>query len=194
MKLYFVPGACSLAVDIALREAGIAFEGIEVDLASRTCADGKAFADVSAKGYVPVLIDADGQTITEMVAVLYTVAEKSGELAAVGPTRLIEMLAFISTELHRNFRSFYRGAEAPELERQKQEIAKRLATIDGLLTGDYLLGAEKPGVADAYLFTILFWCDFTQLPKPPRLAKYQARMAKRTAVTEALAFEGLGAR
>ena len=194
MKLYYVPGACSLAVDIALREAEIQFEGVLVDLSTRTCADGKPFADVTPKGYVPVLIDQQGQTITEMVAVLFAVAEQAGQTEAIPPIKLLEMLAFISTELHRNFRSFYRDAEQPELERQRGEIANRLDQMASLLAGDYIFGSAQPSVADAYLFTILFWCDFMQLPKPARLTAFQERMAQRPAVTEALAFEGLGPR
>ena len=35
MKLYLTPGACSLAADIALHEAGIQFELVKVDMRTK---------------------------------------------------------------------------------------------------------------------------------------------------------------
>src|SRR5688572_979481 len=43
MKLYYTPGACSLAVHIACREAGLAPQLVRVDLAKRRTENGDDF-------------------------------------------------------------------------------------------------------------------------------------------------------
>ena len=103
MKLYLTPGACSLADHIALHEAGLEFDRIRVDLRTKRTVDGRDFREVNPKGYVPALVLDDGQLLTENVAILCWAAERDPKLApggAMGRIRLVEMLAFIATELH----------------------------------------------------------------------------------------------
>jgi glutathione S-transferase len=106
MKLYLSPGACSLADHIALHEAGLAFDHVRVDLRTKRTEDGRDFHEVNPKGYVPALVLNDGQLLTENVAILFWIAEQAPRLApggSLGRTRLIEMLAFIGSELHKPF-------------------------------------------------------------------------------------------
>ena len=70
MKLYYAPGASSLAVHIALREIGAPFDTVAVDLAKHTTADGTDFRTISPRGYVPVLQLDDGSRHTEAAALL----------------------------------------------------------------------------------------------------------------------------
>ncbi|MFO7326446.1 MAG: glutathione S-transferase, partial [Pseudomonadota bacterium] len=56
MKLYYLPGACSLASHIALIEAGRKFEAIAVDRATKKGTDGTLLTDLNPRGYVPVLV------------------------------------------------------------------------------------------------------------------------------------------
>ena len=111
MKLYLAPGACSLADHIALHEADLEFDRVRVDLRTKRTEDGGDFNEVNPKGYVPALVLDDGQLLTENVAILAWVAERAPKLAPggeLGRIRLIEMLAFIATELHKPFvRSFF---------------------------------------------------------------------------------------
>src|ERR1700741_219957 len=116
MKLYLAPGACSLASHIALHEAGIDFERIKVDLRAKKTEDGRDFNEINPKGYVPALILDDGQLLTANVAVLDWIAHRSADLKPQGDTahaRLLEMLAFISTETHKQFgRTFFPTSDA----------------------------------------------------------------------------------
>ena len=52
MKLYYSPGACSLAPHIALREAGLPFTPVKVDLRTHKLADGTDYYMINPKGYV----------------------------------------------------------------------------------------------------------------------------------------------
>jgi len=112
MKLYYSPLACSLADHIALREAGFAFDLERVDLKTRRTETGRDFHEVSAKGYVPVLVLGDGEIITENVAVLDWIATAAPALAVDGPlgrTRMLEALTYITTEIHRAFKPMWHG-------------------------------------------------------------------------------------
>ena len=50
MKLYYSPGACSLAPHIALNEAGIDADAIKVDLRTHKLADGTDYTTINPKG------------------------------------------------------------------------------------------------------------------------------------------------
>ena len=193
MKLYLTPGACSLADHIALHEAGLAFDRIKVDLRTRRTEDGQDFAAVNPKGYVPALVLDDGEVLTENVAILAWVAERAPQLApdgALGRVRLIEMLTFIATELHKPFiRAFFPTGEA-EKKAAAEIIARRLNYLAARLPGEFLLGGGF-GVADAYLYVMLRWARSIELAAPAPLAAYAARIEARPAVQLALRHEGL---
>src|SRR3954463_2562477 len=109
MKLYYSPGACSLADHIALIAARIDHEIEKVDLKIKTTATGKDYRQINPKGYVPALELDDGQILTENIAVLLYIADSSGKLLPQGfaKWRVIETTAFISTELHKNFKPLF---------------------------------------------------------------------------------------
>ena len=74
MKLYYSPGACSLASHIALLEAGLDFELERVDLRSKLTETGQDFNTINTKGYVPALVLDSGDVVTESAAVLDWIA------------------------------------------------------------------------------------------------------------------------
>jgi glutathione S-transferase len=193
MKLYLTPGACSLADHIALHEAGLAFDRIRVDLRTKRTDDGADYNEVNPKGYVPALVLDDGQLLTENVAILCWVAERAPKLAPggeMGRIRLIEMLAFISTELHKPFvRHFFPTSDA-EKKVAEDAIRKRLGFIADRLRSDYLFGREC-SVADAYLYVMLRWARMQELDLPEPLPAFVERMEARPAVRVALQHEGL---
>src|SRR5215211_6432700 len=110
MKLYYAPGACSLADHIALIEAGLPFQTEKVDLKTKRTETGADYMSLNPKGYVPALELDDGQILTENIAVLSYVADRSGKLMPANGMprwRVLETTAFISTELHKNFKPFF---------------------------------------------------------------------------------------
>jgi glutathione S-transferase len=193
MKLYLTPGACSLADHIALHEAGLEFDRVRVDLQTKRTEDGGDFTEVNPKGYVPALVLDDGQLLTENVAILCWVAERAPKLAPggeLGRIRLIEMLAFIATELHKPFvRAFFPTSDA-EKQVAQNAIRKRLGFLAGRLEGDYLFGSEF-SIADAYLYVMLRWGRMQKLDLPEPLPAFFDRVEARPAVRLALQHEGL---
>jgi glutathione S-transferase len=193
MKLYLAPGACSLADHIALHEAGLEFDRVRVDLRTKRTEDGRDFNEINRKGYVPALVLDDGQLLTENVAILSWIVERAPELAPggeLGRIRLIEMLAFISTELHKPFvRSLFPTSDA-EKQAAENAIRKRFAFLADRLQGDYLFGSAA-GVADAYLYVMLRWAQMQSIEVPEPLSALAQRMEARPAVRQALQHEGL---
>jgi glutathione S-transferase len=194
MKLYLAPGSCSLADHIALHEAGIDFDRVTVDLKAKRTDDGRDYAAINPKGYVPALEFDDGQLLTENIAILSWVADQAPQLAPTGEmarSRLLEMLAFISTEIHKAFKPlFSQGSTDAEKTAAKEVIGKRLEQIAAMLKGDYLFGPSV-SVADAYLFTMLTWAKKNDIALPDNLSAFFDRMSGRPAVTLALHHEGL---
>ena len=197
MKLYVSSGACSLADHIAMHEAALNFDRVNVDLKAKRTEDGRDYAQINPKGYVPALQLDDGQVLTENVAILSWVADQDPSLAPSGPMgryRLLEMLAFISTEIHKGFKPFFRpDSSEAEKAAAAETIGKRLAFLAGNLKDDYLFGSQA-SVADAYLFVMCLWAQKTGLALTDPLPAFVARMKARPAVRLALEHEGLAER
>ena len=200
MKLYYFSGACSLASNIALREAGLKFELIKVDRRTRKAADGLDYNEVNPKGYVPALTLDDGEVLTENVAVLQYIADRNpaSKLAPPAGTmeryRLVEWLAFISSEIHKNFSPLFRD-DAPEETKQclRKVLSARLDYLSRAIGNRPFLMGEQFTVADAYLFTVLGWSRHLNfdLGKWPQLQGHLERVGARPLVIEALKTERL---
>lgn len=193
MKLYYSPGACSLADHIALHEAGMAFEHERVDLKSKRTASGADFTAINPKGYVPALTLDTGETLSENIAVLDWIAHQADALKPSGPlghTRLLEALAYISTELHKSFKPFFAGGGEEEKAKAGEMIRKRMAYLADTLQDDFLFG-PSPSVADCYLFVMLLWAQKLGVEAPERLTALRDRMLQRPAVQTAMRHEGL---
>ena len=192
MKLYFAPGACSLADHIALHEAGVAFDRVKVDLKTKRTEDGRDFNQINPKGYVPTLELDDGQVLTENIAILSVVAERTPQLGLEGgPFRLLEMLSFISTEIHKGFKPLFKPDATPaEKQAAGELLAKRFGYLAQRMEGGYLFG-NRFTVADAYLFVMCLWAQKNGLDLPAPLPAFVTRMKARPAVRLALEHEGL---
>jgi glutathione S-transferase len=193
VKLFYSPGACSLAVHIALEEAGIAFEVERVELKSKTTESGKDFTAINPKGYVPALVLDSGETLTENLAVLDWVAAQNPSLGLPGPlgrTRLLETLAYISTEVHKSFKPLFIGGTDDEMARARRVVEQRLGLLADRRPAQYLFGSH-PSVADCYLFVMLRWATKFGIEIPDLFLVLRGSMAGRSAVQKAMGREGL---
>ena len=200
MKLYYFSGACSLASNIALREAGLKFELVKVDRRTRKAADGLDFNEVNPKGYVPALTLDNGEVLTENVAVLQYIADRNPAAKLAPPAgtmeryRLVEWLAFISSEIHKNFSSLFREDASEETKQYVRKVlSTRLDYLNRAIGNRPFLMGEQFTVADAYLFTVLGWSRHLNfdLDKWPQLQRHVERVGARPQVIEALKAEGL---
>jgi glutathione S-transferase len=200
MKLYFAPGACSLAPHIVLRELGLPYTAFEVNLKEGRAEDGSEYRRINPKGYVPTLVLDDGERLTEVAVLLQYLADRapSAGLAPANGTmeryRLQEWLNFISAEIHKGYGPLW-PASTPDEEKQRARarLGGRFDWLsEQLAASPYLMG-ERFTVADAYLLTVLNWGPWTgiDLGKWPVLQAYAARIAARPAVQAALKAEGL---
>lgn len=199
MKLYFSPGACSLASHITLAESGVDYQIERADIRAKKTASGGDFLAVSPRGAVPVLVLDDGEVLTEGVAIMQYVADSAtpGSLPAAGTlarARLQEALNFISTEVHKTYSPFFRGLEGAARDAQVAVLNARLGLIEARLADDrtWLCGAAFTP-ADAYLFTVTNWSKGIghDLSAFPKLEALRARIAARPAVHKAMLAEGL---
>lgn len=200
MKLYYAPGACSLSPHIVLREAGVPFTAVKVDLRKKTLDNGEDFRRINPKGYVPAVQLDDGMLLTEGPAIVQYIADQAPatRLAPANGTlpryQMQEWLNFITSELHKQFSPLFDAATPDEVKaKQREKLGSRLDWISTQLAGrEYLTGAQFT-VADAYLFTVLNWTQWTgiDLARWPVLQEYQARVGARPKVREALVAEGL---
>jgi len=193
MKLYYAPGACSLSVRISLHEAGLDAEFERVDIPTKFTERGYDYTAINPKGYVPMLVLDDGNAVTENTAVLDFIADREPRLGARGPlgrTRLIEMLSWLSTELHVAFKPLWHDASPEEKAAAIEAVARRLDYLVDDVRELYLYGAHFT-VADAYLFVMLRWAKAFGVPIPIEVGGYFDRVAERDTVRRALAEEGL---
>jgi len=194
MKLYYAPWACSLADHIALLEVGENVEIERVDIHSKRTESGKDFLKISPKGYVPALVLDSGEMLTENDAILDWIADQHPVLRPAGPlgrTRLIEMLTFFSTEIHKAYKPLWHDGPAEEKQKARETIANLLKFTARQMQGSYLFG-EKLSVADCYLFVMLRWAERFGIVVPPVLLRLQWRMEERPAVQAAIAQEEHG--
>lgn len=200
MKLYYSPGACSLAVHITLCETGLPFEKESVDLASKKTASGADFAAINAKGYVPALQLDSGEVLTEGPAINQYLADLVPEKKLVPANgtldrvRLQSWLTFIGTELHKSFSPLFRPGTSDDVKKQATDaIANRLAYVNNQLAGKQYLVAEQFSIADIYLFTVVGWMGFLGMSTDayPHVQGLVARVGARPGAQAALKAEGL---
>lgn len=193
MKYYFSPGTSALAAHMALLQAGFEPELFKVDIMTRTLDREADYLAVNPKGYVPLLEIEDGVPLTETVAILDWIDQHTADhegASGMARHRLIETLAFLSTEVQKPFAFsfFLPGDEAVATLRGM--VAERFVLIAGQMGGRYLLG-DRFSVADALLYVTLRWARMVDMPVPERLLAYIAEVEKLPAVQRALRAEGL---
>lgn len=204
MKLYFSPGACSMAPHIVLLETGLPFTLAAVDLRTQTTAGGASYASINPKGQVPALELKDGTVLTEGPAIMQFLADMApgANLAPSNGTleryQLVSLLNFIAAEIHKNFLPLFdRDAGDIVHRRARAALATRLAYLEqqlghGIRGRDFLTG-DTFTIADAYLYAVLTWCGPVDLSLSDfnHLEAYVLRVGLRPSVQQALRAEGL---
>jgi glutathione S-transferase len=198
MKLYLKPGACSLAPHIVLRELGLPFEFERVDTLSKKTTSGADYLAINPDGYVPALVLDDGSLLTEVVAITQYLADKvpqkklAPEWGTMERYRLIEILNFITTELHKSYAPLFWPKLSDDAKSVfRDRLANRYKRVERTLSQTPFLLGENFTIADAYLFTITRWADRVQLDLShcPSLAAFMLRVGERPAVVDAIAAE-----
>lgn len=200
MKLYYMPGACSLAPHIVANEAGIALDLVKVDGKTKKTEADQDFLATNPHGYVPTLVLEDGQTLTEAQLVVQYLADQKPQTGLMPPAggmaryRVQQWLGFIATELHKNFSPFFKPATPEETKSANRALlGRRLEQVEAQLAGTPFLSGDSFTAADAYLWTILGWAKFADidLASYPSIQKFMATVAARPAVLKSLQAEGL---
>lgn len=201
MKLYYAPGACSLATHILLREAGLPFDLEKVDLRAKTTEHGEDWLALNPKGYVPALRLDDGDVVTENVVLHGYVADQKPELKlapAHGTKARLkqdELAVFISTEIHKGYGPLFNPAITEDARKAAiDRLMTRYTTIEKLLSdGRTYLTGDQFATVDAYLFTVTNWSIplKVDLSAFPNVMAFQQRVAARPAVQASMVAEGL---
>ncbi|MGI9169826.1 MAG: glutathione S-transferase N-terminal domain-containing protein [Caulobacteraceae bacterium] len=210
LKLFYAPGACSLASHIALEEAGADYQAERVDLrggAQRTA----AYLAINPKGRVPAL-RTDRGVLTENPVILGYIAQThpdarlapNDDSFAFGDMQAFNL--FLATSVHVAFAHVFRperyaeGEEAAKAMRAKapQALAAYFALIEEKLAdGRPFVHGAAYTVSDPYLFVFERWLDTRRLDGRalgaladfPHVAAHHARLAERPAVVATLAAE-----
>jgi glutathione S-transferase len=197
MKLYYLPGACSMASHIVLNELGISVQFAKVLHDSKKTEDGEDYLGVNPNGYVPALRLDSGEVLTENAAILPYIGDlkpNSGWMPESGMDRyrVLGWLGFINSEIHANYKPLLMKQEV--VERFAQDRLKQRYKVADQQLGKhaYLIGGQ-PTVADAYLFVVTRWAGRVNLDlsEYEKLAAFMARVHERPAVQKTLSEEGL---
>ena len=150
MKLYYSPGACSLAPHIVLQELGLPYTAVKVDTKAKTFEGGGDYSKINSKGYVPAIELDDGQVLTEAAVILQYLADRkpeSGFAPAAGTMeryRFQEWLNFIATEIHKGFGPLWKpDSTEDEKERTRARLAARLDWLATQIQGRNFVAGQQ---------------------------------------------------
>src|SRR3954465_6219397 len=137
MKLYYSPGACSQAPHIILHEIGLDHDAVRVDLRAKKLEDGSDYLAVNPKGSVPALELDSGEVLTENAVILQYLGDRASWPEVLPPLgdfrryRVLEMVNYITTELHKSFAPLFKPNASEETKAFFRDIiAERLTHID----------------------------------------------------------------
>jgi glutathione S-transferase len=200
MKLFYAPGACSMAPHIVLRELGKKFELVKVDLGAKKTESGSDYWKVNGKGYVPSLEIGKGEYLSEVATILQYLADKAKatkllpKAGTMARYRVMESLNFVASELHKGIGGLF-NPSMPDAGKAaiKDRVLKRISFLDKTLAKNKFVAGKSFSVSDAYAFVVLNWCGMTgiDLSAFKNLQAWQGRIAARPAVQATLKAEGL---
>lgn len=201
MKLYYSPGACSLAAHIILNEINVDFDLEKVDLKTHKTEKGADYYEVNPKGYVPALEINPGLILTENVAILPFLAQHDPKQDLIPPSgmgraKVLEWLGYLNSELHDAYAVFFgTSLQGEAKEKAYKEVDRLLSYINkaiGESENEYLVD-DNFGPADAYLFVLTNWSKSIGHDLSPyqNINAIRNKVAARQSVQIAMRDEGL---
>ena len=208
MKLYYIPGSCSLSPHIVINELGLDVTLLKVDHREHTVDGDVDYYDVNPLGYVPILELTDGARLREGPAIVQYLADQKPEMGLAPPNGTLERyrlqgwLSFLTSEIHKGFIPLlYAGLAGKYVDTAKPRLEARYGWIDKQLADRQFLLGDTFTVADAYLFALTGWGQADWLTSYYKadiyfddlknLQAWYGRVRERPAVQKALQVEGL---
>lgn len=201
MKLYYMPGACSMADHITLQWIGQPYTAKKM---SHDDLKSPEYLKLNPAGAVPVL-EVDGWVLTQNVAILSYLADKhpdaklGGDGSVQGRAEVNRWLAFLNADVHTSFHPLFgstgyldEAAAEQTKERAKSKLHDLFGRLDKQLAGkDWLTGSRS--MADPYLFVVLRWAKSSgvDLAGYDNLDRFFERMLADEGVKKVLAAEGI---
>jgi glutathione S-transferase len=201
MKLFYAPGACSLAVRIVINEIGLPCQYELVHFSTKTLTNGDNFLKINPKGSVPTLLTDDNEVLTENAVIQQYLADLTSStqlLPALGDFkryRVLEWLNYVSTELHKGFGPLFNPKAPIEMKEQVTIplLQAKLKYVDQQLQNKHFLLGDTFTLPDAYMLVVLRWAEMLKinLRELTQLNKYYEELKKRKSVHQSLKEEGL---
>lgn len=202
MKLYYAPGACSLAVRIVLNELGLSYDSEKLDFSTKKTEKGEDFYKINPKGAIPALKLDNGTVLTENSVIQQYLAETHQNyqlLPEIGNAKRYSVLAwlnYMATEMHKGVGILFNqnipadvktSVLIPAVRAKLDFVQKQLQDTKAYIAGDEFT------LADGYLFTVLGWLPHfdIDIAKWPTIKTFMDTLRARPSVKQALTQEGL---
>ncbi|WP_170566392.1 glutathione S-transferase family protein [Ruegeria atlantica] len=195
MQLYFAPRTISIAVAIALEEAGLEYEAVRLDFAEGEQTK-PAYKQINPKGRVPALA-VDGGILTETGALLEYVAAVAPDAGLVPAdpvmaARMREVMYYLASTMHVNHAHKLRGARWADKKASWKDMTDKVAQtmtasceyiVSNGLRGPFVLG-DTVSLADAYLYVVCSWLegDGVDVSAFPKILAFREAMEARASV------------
>ncbi|WP_299694371.1 glutathione S-transferase family protein [uncultured Tateyamaria sp.] len=194
MKLFAAPGTISVAVAIALEEAGVDYDLHMVDFASGA-QQSDDYRAINPKGRVPALILDDGTVLTETGAILDFVAAHDPRLMPADPVHAAQarsVMYYLASTMHVNHAHKMRGHRWADQQASRDDMAAKVpqtmtesATFveENCIAAPFVLGAHL-SIADCYLYVVCTWLpgDGVDLAPFPRIRGFMDTMSARHSI------------
>lgn len=203
MKLYTMPGACSMADHIVLEWTGKPYTAVIVSGEERATPD---FRLLNPAGAVPVLEEGDW-SLTQNAAILnyiadtYPAAKLGGDGTPKDRAEVNRWLGFLNSDMHPAFKPMFGTTDYLEdkatIEKTHDNARKQLRIlferVDAQLGKHEWIAGDYKSIADPYLFVMLRWAKGTKvdLSGLDNLKKFEQRMRADAGVQRVLKAEGI---
>lgn len=201
MKLYYLPGACSLASHILLEWLGAAYDTHKLSHDQLKAPD---YLQVNPAGAVPALA-LDDRVLTQNAAILPYLAASHGATQLLGTTPLERAevnhwLGVVNSDMHPAFKPLFGATgylgDDTTIEQTKAHAKQTLRPLferveRRLQTRDWIAGSRS--IADPYFYVMVRWAHMMgiDISDLQGIQRFEQRMENDSAVRKALADEGL---